>query len=425
MAILLVWKRGVYMKTTFKTYFKVLLNLLTAIAVVLAVIYLLPKVLVFFMPFVIGWVISLIATPIVKFFEEKLKIRRKAGSVLVIVLVLAIVIAIVYGICYFLVVQAIGFIKDFPTLWSNIVVEFEKIGDSLTGFYDKLPANVQDAITNFTENGNKYISNIPIGAGAKESGETSALTNIVSGIPDVIMGIVMALLSSYLFVAEKDYLGNAIDRYLPKSVGYNLDIIKRSIKNAFGGYFKAQLKIEVWVYLITIIGFLILRIEYSFLIAFLICFMDFLPVFGAGGVMIPWALFELFEKDYRLAIGIFITWAVGQFVRDMIQPKFVGDSVGIAPIPTLFLLYIGYKISGVAGMIFAVPIGIILKNLYNEGTFDTTIESFNILVAGFNRFRRLQQSDKDIITDYESDVENEYKHKYGADNNEIKAEEIK
>lgn len=402
------------MKTTLKTYFKVLLNLLTAVVVVLAVVVLAPKMIVFFMPFVIGWIISLIATPIVKFFEEKLKIKRKAGSALVIVLVLAIVIAIIYGIGYFLVVQAIGFVKDFPALWATICEEFDKIGNSLSGIYAKLPANVQATITSVTENGEKYLQNLPIGGGSgKEPGEASTISNLVNGIPDVIMGVVMALLSSYLFVAEKDYVGNAIGRYLPKSVGYNLDIIKRSIKNAFGGYMKAQLKIEVWVYMITAIGLLIIRVEYAILIALFICFMDFLPVFGAGAVMIPWALIKLFDKDYRLAIGILIIWGVGQLVRDMIQPKIVGDSVGIAPIPTLFLLFIGYKISGVAGMIFAVPVGIILKNLYAEGAFDTTLESISILVAGFNRFRKLQQQDKDIITAYENDVEREYRDRFG------------
>lgn len=401
------------MKTAFKTYFKVLLNLLTAVVVVLAIIFVLPKVIVYFMPFVIGWIVSLIATPIVKLFEDKLKIKRKAGTALVIVLVLAIVIAICYGICYFLVVQAVAFIKDFPNIWAAIVSEFNKIGNSLDGVYSKLPANVQMAIDGLTENGEKYLSNISIGTSTKAPGETSTISAFFNGIPDVIMGIVMALLSSYLFVAEKDYVGGAIDRYLPKSVRYNLDIIKRSIKNAFGGYLKAQLKIEVWIYIITAIGLFVIRVPYAIFVAIFICFMDFLPVFGAGTVMIPWALIKLFDKDYKIAVGILVIWGIGQLVRNIIQPKIVGDSVGIAPIPTLFLLFIGYKVSGVAGMIFAVPVGIILKNLYEEGAFNTTIESISILVAGFNRFRRLQKQDKDIITAYENEVESEYKNIFG------------
>jgi len=100
---------------------------------------------------------------------------------------------------------------------------------------------------------------------------------------------------------------------------------------------------------------------------------------------------------------------VGQIVRQLIQPKIVGDSIGVDPIPTLFLLYIGYHAAGVMGMILALPIGIILINLYEEGAFDTTRESVKILVAGFNRFRRLHREDTEIVAEYEEEVKEAYK----------------
>ena len=83
------------MKQKAVTYVKVILNLVTALVILLLCIFLLPKVIVFFMPFVIGWIISLIAAPLVRFLEEKLKIRRKALSAFVIIAVLAVVILLV------------------------------------------------------------------------------------------------------------------------------------------------------------------------------------------------------------------------------------------------------------------------------------------------------------------------------------------
>ena len=84
------------MKQKAVTYVKVILNLVTALVILLLCIFLLPKVIMFFMPFVIGWIISLIAAPLVRFLEEKLKIRRKALSAFVIIAVLAVVILLVY-----------------------------------------------------------------------------------------------------------------------------------------------------------------------------------------------------------------------------------------------------------------------------------------------------------------------------------------
>lgn len=95
-----------------------------------------------------------------------------------------------------------------------------------------------------------------------------------------------------------------------------------------------------------------------------------------------------------MAIGLLIIWGVGQLLRQLIQPKIVGDSIGVPPLPTLFLIFIGYKVGSVAGMILAVPAGIIVANMYQAGFFDTTMDSVRILVHGFNRFRRLTPEDK-------------------------------
>ena len=79
---------------------------------------------------------------------------------------------------------------------------------------------------------------------------------------------------------------------------------------------------------------------------------------------------------------------VSQIIRQLIQPKLVGDSVGMRPIPTLFLLYVGFRIGGVVGMIIAIPIGMITYNLYKAGLFDETKKSIKLLVEGINQFRK-------------------------------------
>ena len=108
-------------------------------------------------------------------------------------------------------------------------------------------------------------------------------------------------------------------------------------------------------------------------------------------MLIPWAIVRILTAQYRTAIGLLIIWGVGQLARQLIQPKIVGDSIGVPPLPTLFLLYIGYKLGGVLGMILAVPLGLLAYSLYEDGAFDTTKNSILILTAGINRFRRLEK----------------------------------
>ena len=170
-------------------------------------------------------------------------------------------------------------------------------------------------------------------------------------------------------------------------------LLKQTTIDVILGYLKAQFKIEIWVYLIITVGFMLLRIRYGYLIAIPIALLDILPVFGTGTVLVPWTLFKLLSGDYIYAFGLIVIWGVSQLVRQIIQPKMIGDSMGMAPIPTLVLLYIGYKLAGVVGMIVAVPLGILVLAMDEAGFFDNTKKSLGILWHGFNEFRQFEEED--------------------------------
>lgn len=394
------------MRRALKIYLKVTLNLFTALAAVVLCIFLLPRVIWFFMPFILGWLISLIAFPVVRFFEEKLKVKRKAMTAVVIVAVLAVVVLLVYLLIAKLVREGINFINELPDIWDTILAELNKVGTNLQGVYDRMPADMQATIDHIILEMGNYMSSI---MGKIELPSFEAVGNAAKQIPDVFLAVVMCLLSAYFFVADKGYMAAAAEKWIPASVRYHFDLIRRSFRNAVGGYFKAQFKIECWIYLLLVIGLMVLGVDYAFLVAFGIAVLDFLPVFGTGTVMVPWAIIELLSENYRMMFGLLIIWLGGQLVRQVIQPKIVGDSMGMDAIPTLFLLYIGYRAAGVLGMILAVPIGIILVNLYEEGAFDTTRQSLRILAAGFNHFRKIRPDDMAVVEEYEKEAKDIYR----------------
>ena len=79
----------------------------------------------------------------------------------------------------------------------------------------------------------------------------------------------------------------------------------------------------------------------------------------------------------------------------MSQPKIVGDKVGVAPLPTLVLLFLGYKFWSVFGMVVAVPIAMIFISLYDEGLFDNFFDSLKILRDGLSEFLTLPKKKTD------------------------------
>ncbi len=373
-----------------RKYCKAVVNLAVAAVIFLGIVFLVPRAFVFFSPFVVGWIIALIAGPLVRFFEEKVKLKRKIGSAFVIVVVIALVVLLLYGIVSMLFQQIAGLISELPQMWAGMETDLQNIGKSLEVLLDRLPGDTQAALHNVAENIGLYLGDF---FGQMGTPTIEAAGNVAKQLPGIFIGVIMALLSAYFFVAERHQI-NAWCQ-----MRYRL--VCQSLSDSVGGYLKAQLKIEVWMYLLLVVGLGILRVNYFVLIALGIAFLDFLPFFGTGTVMVPWAIIKILAADYKMAIGLLIIWGGGQLARQLIQPKIVGDSIGVAPLPTLFLLYIGYKVGGVFGMIIAVPLGLLAYTMYQDGVFDTTRSSLMILVAGINRFRRLDGKDLGEVEEME------------------------
>lgn len=117
-----------------------------------------------------------------------------------------------------------------------------------------------------------------------------------------------------------------------------------------------------------------MREPYAFLLAILICILDVLPIFGTGTAIIPWAIVKFVDGDIKRTIFLVVIYLVCLLSRQLVQPKVLGDSIGIEPLPTLFLMYVGLKLGGFSGFIFATILGVIVMNLYKLGVFNPYLE---------------------------------------------------
>ena len=379
------------MKTNFREqlkddrpYWKVIVSLAFSLVGTLLFLYLGYKLLGFFMPFVIGWFIAYIASPVVNWLEKRVKIVKKLGSVIMIVGVLAAVCFIIYFIISTLWKEISFLIQDMPGMYRDLESGLSQIGNSMEGVFGKLPDGVQEGwhtmVSNFDEMMGELMSRI-------SEPTVSAAGRFAKSIPSVLVATIVTFISAYFFIAEREDVIRWSKKVAPDALVSRMTMVMDNLKFAVGGYLKAQLKIMVVVYIILVVGFIILNIHFSFLLGLLIALLDFLPFFGTGTALIPWAIYQFFMGNYKLVVGLVILYAVTQLVRQLIQPKLVGDSMGLRPLLTLFLLYIGYKIGGVFGMIFAVPIGMIVINLYKAGAFDYILDDIKILAEGILSLR--------------------------------------
>lgn len=388
-------------RSTGRENLRLIVNILVSLIILLLCIFLVPRLVLFFMPFVIGWVISCIANPFVVFLERKLKIKRKAGTVVVIVCVIAAVIGIGYGLGVVLWRQVSGFIEEIPSMWEAVKHDFDNLGALINQYIGVRAPKFADALSDLGSTIGEMITDLPK---SLNFSTFEGMGSMVGNIANVIISIIMCMLSAYFFIADREWVTTFVNRILPENITHKYDVFSSSLRQAVGGYFKAQFRIEIWMYVLLLVGLTVMKVRYSLLIALLMAFLDFLPFFGTGIVLVPWAVVTVIGGNYLRAFGFLVIWGAGQLFRQLIQPKIMGESIGMEPIPTLFLLFVGYRIAGVGGMLIAVPLGIIVVNMNEAGFFDTPKYSIKMLVRNINNFRRL---DGEAIRELENEERQE------------------
>ena len=367
-----------------RPYWKVLVSLVFSLTATVLFIYVGIKAIFYFMPFVIGWILSVIAGPLVTFLEKKLKIMKRLGSAITIILVLALCIGLIYLIISQIWEEISVLIRNFPSMYHDLERGMSQIGAQGNTLFERFPEQIQNSWATLMNNLDDTASSL-IGRIGEPTIEVAG--NVAKRIPSVLIGTIVAFVSAYFFIADKENLGEWVKKVVPKSITSRLLLVGENLKYAMGGYFKAQFKIMGVVFAILLVGFTMMQIRFSILLAIAIAFLDFLPFFGTGTALIPWAIYKFLVGDYKMVAALVILYGVTQLVRQLIQPKLVGDSMGLNPLYTLFLLYLGYRVGSVLGMIFAVPIGLILLNLYQAGAFDYILNDVKILAEGILSLR--------------------------------------
>lgn len=368
-----------------KRCFRMILNIVIPLLGLCLVIFLGPRLLHFFMPFVVGWILALLANPLVRFLERHVKLVRRHGSMLIIIAALAIVIGLFYGAGLLVYREMGSFLADAPEIYQSVIAEIENALQNGRKLAEYFPQNLQPPLLAFSDNLDGLFGKL-VSRAAEPTVQIAG--HVAKSIPNLLVNMVIIILSSYLFLADRESIMRWLKEHLPAFVFRYIEYMKRDAKGLIGGYFLAQFRIMCVVALILAAGFLVLGVRYGVLLAFLTAILDFLPIFGTGTVLFPWAVVKLFAGEYAYATGLILLYILTQVVRQIIQPKIVGESMGLPPLMTLFLLYLGFKLRGLTGMILAVPVGLVFINFYKYGAFDSMIRNFRMLMEAIQKFRR-------------------------------------
>lgn len=368
---------------------RILVNLGVALAGILLLIFVVPPLVRFLMPLIVAWIVAMIANPIIHFLEKRIKIMRKHGSALVIILVLAALIAAFYGLTVLVVTQFSSWVTELPDVYDSVTQNLQHLFQSLHQKCNMIPADMKLAFDQRENVLDDYIQKA-IGGLLKmvNSGSLSKVSSFASSLMDFLVYAILTILASYFMTVEKDHFTKLLQEKTPAGVQRIWDKIRKIFIRAIGGYFKAHFQIMIVIFFITVIPFAFMGISYSGLLAVVIAIVDFLPFFGAGTVLVPWAVYRLVTGSYTYAVILLVIYVVVLIVRQLLEPKLIGDNIGMSPFETLVFMLIGYRLAGVLGLIIGIPVGMILIECYREGMFDDYIRGIKILAHDINEYRK-------------------------------------
>lgn len=368
-----------------RPYWKVIVSLTFSLIATILVIGIGWNLLRMFVPFVIGWVISFIANPMVCWLEKRLKIEKKLGSAIIIIAVLGAIVGLLYLGISQLVKEISGLIVNLPDLYVELESEMNQVANNLQGIYQLLPEQIRSGWSSIVANFETVLGDW---IGELSTPTVTIAGNVAKSIPSILVGTIVTIVSAYFFIAEREEVIAWAKKVAPNALQDRVSMVISNMKMAVGGYFKAQFKIMLVVAGVVFVGLSVVRARYAIILAIVIAFLDFLPFFGTAVTLVPWAIYKFIGGDYKMAIVLLVIYGTTQLLRQVIQPKLVGDGVGLKPLPTLVFLYAGYRLGGVFWMIAAVPLGMIVINMYKAGAFDYILDDVKILTKGIMSLRK-------------------------------------
>ncbi|MCR4436718.1 MAG: sporulation integral membrane protein YtvI [Clostridiales bacterium] len=348
------------MNSTFERYYTAAVKLILIAVLFFSLYILITYFLGFVSPFIIAAILAAISEPVVEFFESKAHLPRKMA---VVVSLLLTVIAVSATICF----CVLRVYQELISLQNNIAGYINRLSDQIlshlsriSDYYNSLPSHIYPAVKEGLKSLTPKLQEI-IGFLVRYFIDT------VKSVPRAAVFVVTTLLATYFISSDRRKIRNFIYKQLPQKWSKNFSGIKSNTFAAILGYFKAVLILMGLTFTEVSTGLFILGIDYPLIMGLIIAIADAVPILGTGLVMLPWILWHVIAGNVGTALGLGIVYLAGVILRQILEPKIIGNQIGLHPLVTLISMYMGLNMLGIPGMIFGPVSVIILKNLQQSG----------------------------------------------------------
>lgn len=335
------------------TYFALILGL-----AFMGVKYLFPILF----PFIIGVVVAVILRPIIDWVQKKVPIKRSLISMVILILFYGLLVLItnIFGVKLFSFLQDL--FSRLPKLYVNTIEPaVETILNSLLSRFPEIEIYFEEGLNAISESVFSYIT-------SASSAALGAITGIAAQLPSILVKLIFTIVSSFFFTIDYHTISDFLLRQFPEDKRKMLVKIKRNVIGTLIKFIRAYATLMLITFIELSIGFSLLGISNAFVLAFLVSIVDILPILGTGTVLIPWAIIAFVFGKTSFGIGMLVLYLVVLVVRQSLEPKVVGQQIGLHPVVTLLCIFVGAQLLGVVGLLLFPVTATILKKMNDEGT---------------------------------------------------------
>lgn len=313
-----------------------------------------------FVPFLVAVALAVLIDPTVSALEERLRLPRGWAVAITLFFLLGLVLGLVLIGVGAVVVQV-------GELAANLPVHIER----LLAFSQEMLARATEVFSGLPEDIVAYLET-SIRAGLESvytaiDGLAKAVLIGLRGLPEAFLVLVVSLVATFFVSRDKAVIIEFALSLLPHNWRQRARRVNRDVFNSVVGLIKAQLALVALTTLITVVTLYILGVRYAWLVGLLTGVLDVLPVVGPATVLVPWSIYAFIDGNPTLGTGLAALYVVITVFRQIMEPKVIGERLGLHPLITLLSLYLGIRFLGAAGLVVGPLVAIIIKAVMRSG----------------------------------------------------------
>lgn len=191
---------------------------------------------------------------------------------------------------------------------------------------------------------------------------------LIPAIGSFLVGLIMVLITSFYFVVDKDTINKELFFLIPKKYHEHAAYVQQVIDNTFGSFIRVQIIFGIVAGFATWIIMSIFGIGFAASTALVAGILTIVPLVGGLFALIPPVAIALLVDPWKALFVLLSLVVMQQIIFNIIFPKVVGKALKLHPVVVIFSFFVGYKIAGSFGVIFAVPvIAVLLVILHRLG----------------------------------------------------------